>query len=109
MECFTANFLQFCSAIVEICLLGGGLSTSLSKPSMGPFLDIRGMDAFFGGNVFKKGAFRLLAPPNQMPFLTISNENIFFENQGTRLEAIIAPNKGLEQALKHFRDFLEIS
>ena len=51
----------------------------------------------------------MLAPPNQMPFLTISNENIFFENQGTRLEAIIAPNKGLEQALKHFKDFLKIS
>ena len=47
MECFTANFLQFCSAIVEICLLGGGLSTSPSKRSIGPILDIRGMDAFF--------------------------------------------------------------
>ena len=51
----------------------------------GPILDIRGMGAFFGANVFKKGAFCLLAPPNQMSFLTVSNENIFFENQGTRL------------------------
>ena len=29
-------------------------------------------------------------------FLTISNENIFFKIQGTRLGAIVAPNKGLE-------------
>ena len=63
----------------------------------GPILDIRGMGAFFGANVFKKGAFCLLAPPNQMSFLTISNENIFFK--GTRLGVIIAPNKSLEQAL----------
>ena len=54
------------------------------------------MGAFFGASVFKKGAFYLIAPPNQMSFLTISNENIFFKNQGTRLGAIIAPNKGLE-------------
>ena len=31
-----------------------------------------------------------------MLFLTISNKNIFFENQGTGLGAIIAPNEGLE-------------
>ena len=59
----------------------------------GPILDIRGMGAFFGANIFKKGAFCLLVTPNQMSLLTISNENIFFENQGTRLGAIIAPNK----------------
>ena len=34
-----------------------------------------------------------------MSFLPISNENIFFKTQGTRLGAIVAPNKGLEQAL----------
>ena len=34
-----------------------------------------------------------------MPFLTISNENIFLKTQGTRLGAIVAPNKGLEWAL----------
>ena len=62
----------------------------------GPVLDIRGMGVFFGANVFKKGPFCLLAPPNQMSFLTISNENTFLENQRTRLGAIIAPNKGLE-------------
>ena len=31
-----------------------------------------------------------------MLFLTISNENIFFKTQGTRLGAIVAPNKGPE-------------
>ena len=41
----------------------------------------------------------MLALPNQMSFLTISNE-YFFENQGSRLGAVIAPNKGLEQVLK---------
>ena len=34
-----------------------------------------------------------------MSFLTVSNGNIFFKSQGTRLGAIVAPNKGLEQAL----------
>ena len=29
-------------------------------------------------------------------FLTISNENIFFKTQGTRLGAIVARNKSLE-------------
>ena len=43
--------------------------------------------------------FCLLAPPKQMSFLTIYNKNIFFKNQGTRLGAIITPNKGVEQAL----------
>ena len=66
----------------------------------GPILDIRGTGAFFGANIFKQGAFCLLAPPNQMLFLTNFNENIFFENQGTRLGVIIAPNKGLEHILK---------
>ena len=31
-----------------------------------------------------------------MSFLTISNGNILFKTQGTRLGAIVAPNKGLE-------------
>ena len=31
-----------------------------------------------------------------MSFLIISNENIFLKTQGTRLGAIVAPNKGLE-------------
>ena len=34
-----------------------------------------------------------------MPFLTISNESTFLKTQGSRLGAIVAPNKGLEQAL----------
>ena len=31
-----------------------------------------------------------------MSFLTISNEIFFFKTQGTKLGAIVAPNKGLE-------------
>ena len=61
------------------------------------------MGAFFGENVFKNRTFCLLAPPNQMSFLTIINKNI-----GTRLSAIITPNSGLEQALlTHFLDLSE--
>ena len=44
----------------------------------------------------EKGAFCLLALPKQMSFLSISDENIFFKTQDTRLSAIVAPNKGLE-------------
>ena len=50
----------------------------------GSILDIGGMGAFFGGIFSEKGHFCLLAPPKQMSFLTISNENIFFEFQNTR-------------------------
>ena len=38
----------------------------------------------------------LLTPHKQIPFLTISEENIFFKTQGTRLRAMVALNKGLE-------------
>ena len=41
----------------------------------------------------------MLAPPKQMSFVTISNENIFVKTQGTRLDAIVTPSKGPEQAL----------
>ena len=34
-----------------------------------------------------------------MPFLTISNENIFSKTQGTRFGVIVTLNKGLEEAL----------
>ena len=51
---------------------------------------------FFKVLFWKKMAFSLRAPPKQMSFLTISNENVFFETQGARLVAIVAPNKGLE-------------
>ena len=62
----------------------------------GPILDSEGMGAFFGAHYSEKRAFCLLAPPKQMPFLTISNKNIFFKTKGTRLGAIVAPNKCLE-------------
>ena len=45
---------------------------------------------------WKKGAFCLLTLLKQMPFLSISNKNIFFKTQGNRLGAIVAPNKRLE-------------
>ena len=50
----------------------------------------------FRDTFFRKRAFCLLVLPKQMPFLTISNENIFFKTQGNRLGAIVAPNKRLE-------------
>ena len=55
-----------------------------------------GHEYVFGAHFSEKRAFCLLVPPEQMPFLTISNENIFFKTQGTRLGAIVAPNKYLE-------------
>ena len=58
------------------------------------------MGAFLGGTfVEEKGIFLVCTPPKQMPFLTISNENIFLKTQGTRLAAIVATNKGLDWAL----------
>ena len=73
------GFTWFSQALA-LCTEAGVLYT-------GPILDIRGMGVFFGANVFKKKAFCLLTPLNQMSFLTTSNENVFFENQGTRLGA----------------------
>ena len=64
--------------------------------STGLILDIGGTGAVFGSTFSLKRAFGLLAPPKQMSFLIISNENNFLKTQGTRLGAIIAPNKGLE-------------
>ena len=48
----------------------------------------------------KKKELSLLAPPTHMLFLTIYEENISLEAQGTILGAIVALNKGLEQALR---------
>ena len=48
------------------------------------------MGAFFGATLFGKRTFCLLAPLKQMSFLTISNKNVLFKTQGTRLEAIVA-------------------
>ena len=56
-----------------------------------------GHECVFWGTFFEKERpFCLLALPKQMSFLTISNENIFFKTQGTRLGATVAPHKGLE-------------
>ena len=49
---------------------------NLGLPS-GPILDIGSMGASFRAHFFEKRAFSLLAHPNQMSFLTISNENVF--------------------------------
>ena len=48
----------------------------------------------------KKKELSLLAPPTHMLFLAIYEENISLEAQGTILGAIVALNKGLEQALR---------
>ena len=51
---------------------------------------------FLGTHFLKKRVFSLLAPPKQVPSLTISNENSFFKTQGTRLGVVVISNKGLE-------------
>ena len=56
-----------------------------------------GAGRFFWSTFFE---FSLLAPPTHMLFLTIYEENISLEAQGTILGAIVALNKGLEQALR---------
>ena len=42
----------------------------------------------------------MLGPPKQKSFLTIPNEKFFPKTQGGKLGAKIAPNIGLEYALK---------
>ena len=59
----------------------------------GPFLDSEA-GVLFGETFF--GTKGLLTLPKQVPFLTISNKNIFFESQGKRLAANVEPNKCLE-------------
>ena len=54
------------------------------------------MGAFFRASFAEKKTFCLLVPAKQMSFLTISNETIFLKTQGTKLGAIVAPNKGDE-------------
>ena len=61
-----------------------------------PILDSEGVGALFAAHFLEKSAFCLLTLPKQMPFLTISNKNIFFKTQGKRLGAIVAPSKHLE-------------
>ena len=61
----------------------------------GSILDIGGMHAYFGGQFLMKRVFCLLAPPEQMSFLTISNKNISFKTEGNRLSAIVVPKKCL--------------
>ena len=61
---------------------------------MAPILDSE-IGTLFGAHFLGKRAFCLLTLPKQMPFLTISNKNIFFKTQGNRLGVIVAPNKCL--------------
>ena len=60
-----------------------------------PIQDSEGIGALLGADR-KNRTFCLLTLPKQVPFLTISNKNIFFKTQGNRLVAIVAPNKRLE-------------
>ena len=57
-------------------------------------LDIGIMGAFFVGTFSVKRKF----------LFAIFNESIFLKTQSTRLGAIVAPNKGLEQALQKYRN-----
>ena len=81
-------FPTYISLTILSCVIVGELS--------GPILEIEGMGAFFWGTIFWKKGICLLAPPKQMSFSTISHKNIFLKTQGTKLGAIIAPNKVLE-------------
>ena len=69
-----------------------------------PILDIGDMGVFFRVYFLKKRAFCLLAPPKQMPFLTISNGNIFFRIQDIRLGAIVHPSKIQNRPRKVFNN-----
>ena len=55
-----------------------------------------GISALFGAHFLEKTAFCLLKLPKQMPFLSISNKNIFLKAQDNILGAIVPPNKRLE-------------
>ena len=68
----------------------------IEKPHTGPIIHSEDMGAFLEAHFSEKTTFWLLPPPKQMPFLTISGKNIFFKTKGTRLGAIVAPNKCLE-------------
>ena len=48
----------------------------------GPVLDIGVMSSFLVGTFSEKREFCLFAPPTQMSFLVIFNENIFCQNSG---------------------------
>ena len=59
-----------------------------------PILDSEEIGALFWAHFSKKGHFACShSPKRDMPFLTISNKNIFFKTQGNRLGAIVAPSK----------------
>ena len=56
---------------------------------------VEGIGAVFGAHFLEKVHF-VCTLPKQIPFLTISNKNIFFKTRGKRLGAVVAPNKRLE-------------
>ena len=66
------------------------------KQCAGPILDSEVMGVFFGASILGKKGILLASTPKQVPYLTISNKNIFFKTKGTRLGVIVAPNKCLE-------------
>ena len=76
---------------------------AVSRDFLGtPFFEIRAYsrhwehEYIFWGTFYEKRAFfSLLAHPKHMAFIIISNENILKKFQGTRLSAIVAPNKHL--------------
>ena len=59
---------------------------------------------FFKGTFYKKREFRLLKPHKLMQFLIVRNGNIFFNFQGSRLNAIVACSKVQLQTLQKRKD-----
>ena len=85
--------------ILLLLLLNFQSTFRLKLMCAGPIPESVGMSPFFGAHCLDKRAFWLLAPLKCMPFLTISDKNIFCKTQGARSSAIVAPNKSLEQTL----------
>ena len=89
-DCFPGNFLSIITLrlFLEISYWYTYVARAYSKHWRHGYV--------FGGTFVLKKGILFTWPPEQMSFLTISNENNFFKTQGTRLGAIVAPNKGLE-------------
>ena len=68
---------------IELFFIANDITDKIKKKPM--LLNIRGMGAFFGAYVFKKRVFCLLAPRNQISFLTIINENIFIRKSAHQI------------------------
>ena len=95
--CFISLFIYIylfvSSVLMYVCIL----FTCIYLQIHDIFQTVRSQAHYFGHIFLEKRTFCLLTFLKQMPFLTISNKNIFFKTQGNRLGMIVAPNKHLEQ------------